>query len=134
MTQTLDDVLAHYGIKGMRWGVRRTHPSSSGSSPKKPAGKISEDAASAKASRTKTKTHGLDALSNKELQHLVNRMNLEQQYSRLTSHEGAVKAGFRAGKKILGAGKTVADAYNTVNSPAFKALNSALKSGVKKTR
>lgn len=127
MTETLDDVLAHYGVKGMRWGVRRAHPSSSGSSPKKPSSPVSEDAAAARTAKSKSKQHGLDSLSNKELQHLVNRMNLEQQYSRLTSHEGTMKAGLRAGKKILGAGKTVADAYNTVNSPAFKALNSALK-------
>lgn len=122
----VDTFLEHYGVRGMKWGVRRTHPESTGSTPKK-IKELSEDAAVAKAAKTKSKTQGLDALSNKELQHLVNRMNLEQQYSRLTSHEGKIKTGVRAGKKVLGAGKTVADVYNTVNSPAFKALNLALK-------
>lgn len=130
MDDVLDDVLAHYGVRGMKWGVRRADPSSSGGSSsgttKKPK-EVSDDAAAARTAKAKSKSQGLDALSNKELQHLVNRMNLEQQYSRLTSHEGTLKTGVRAGKKVLGAGKTVADVYNTINSPAFKALNMALK-------
>lgn len=75
-SETLDEVLAHHGIKGMKWGVRRKNPS--GEPP-------SEDAAKANASRAKAKTSSTDVLSDEELRKLVNRMNLEQQYADLTA-------------------------------------------------
>ena len=71
---TVDEVLAHLGIKGMRWGVRRSRSQIDGGS---------EDHRNAAAARAKAKKGGVKALSNKELQDLVNRMNLEQQYSRV---------------------------------------------------
>lgn len=78
-----DAVLAHYGIKGMRWGKRSGgESSSSDSAPKAP---ISTDAANAKKHGAKAKTSGTDSLSNKELQDVVTRMNLEQQYSKLNT-------------------------------------------------
>lgn len=77
----LDEVLAHYGVKGMRWGVRR---GSSGSI-SHPA---SEDAQAASAAKSKVKAGGTKALSNQELQALVQRMNLEQQLSRLQPPTG----------------------------------------------
>ena len=45
------------------------------------------DANKALAYKQIAKSSGTHALSNPELQHLVNRMNLEQNYSRLTSDE-----------------------------------------------
>lgn len=84
MTIEVDpDALAHFGVKGMRWGVRKDDKvGDSGkvetTKPKHPA---SEDFTRARASQAK----GADALSTKELQELVTRMNLEQQYSKLTS-------------------------------------------------
>lgn len=68
----VDKVLAHYGRKGMRWGV--TTRSSSSSS-------ASEDHKQALVARSKSSS----SLSNTEMQSLITRMNLEQQYSRLTS-------------------------------------------------
>lgn len=72
--ETADDVLEHFGVKGMKWGVRKNR-----------SGSASEDAQRADAARKKIKTGGgTKALSNKELQDLVTRMNLEQQYKKLT--------------------------------------------------
>lgn len=63
------EFLEHYGVKGMKWGVRRNRSSSpkrSGGDPKK----------------------GIKSLSDAELQRRVNRLNLEKQYSSLTSKSG----------------------------------------------
>lgn len=106
MDADLDDILEHFGIKGMHWGVRRSRAADGRvrgpSRPTRPG--ISSDAAKAKTSHTTAKTHGLDALSNPDLQHLVSRMNLEQQYTRLTSGEkttSKVKTRSRMGKNFI---------------------------------
>lgn len=99
MNETVDDVLAHYGVKGMRWGVRKR---SGGSGPveKTPVivkvkpgvgirtsgGKghdVSEDAVKAAVARQKARKSGPHTLSNQEMRLLVDRMNLESQYAKL---------------------------------------------------
>jgi hypothetical protein len=105
------DVLLHYGKKGMKWGERRaagransTQTSSHGGGNnarqeitvtqkgahalKTKGGKYgaaSEDARRAAAGRQSIKKSGVHSLSNKELQEVVTRMNLEQQYVRLST-------------------------------------------------
>lgn len=105
MTTAVDDFFAHHGIKGMKWGVRRSNPShvsSGGKSHAKNMANVSEDAAKANAAKAKIKTSGgTHTLSNQELQHLVNRMNLEQQYSRLSTQAGRKNAGSKFAKEIL---------------------------------
>lgn len=84
---SLDDVLAHYGVKGMHWGVRKARNAPPGPAQSSDSKRTDEFAARAKAG-------GHKALDTKELQELVNRMNLEQQYNRLrppTKKEAAVK-------------------------------------------
>lgn len=75
---TTDEYLQHYGVKGMRWGVRRTQEQLDSDS---------SDASTKKSVQSKVaKNYGsIDVLSNQELQALVTRMNLEQQYSRLSA-------------------------------------------------
>jgi len=75
VVKTIGSVLEHYGIKGMRWGVRRDNPSGSSV----PA---SDDAKKTAEYKARVKAGGTKALTTKELQDLVNRMNLEQQYNR----------------------------------------------------
>lgn len=70
----LDDVLSHYGIKGMKWGVRRANPSG------KPA--PSGDHETAKAAKAKVKAGGLKSLSNEELKTYLERMDLEKRYKK----------------------------------------------------
>lgn len=89
----VDDIL-HFGVKGMKWGVRKKRGSSS-SSGKGDGKPLSPDAERAKSHKTVAKKHGTDALGNKELQELVTRLNLEQQYSRLTTQNR------NAGKKFV---------------------------------
>lgn len=73
----VDDFLAHYGVQGMKWGVR------GGKTREAP----SQDSATAKAIRARAKTSKSKALSNAELQTAINRMNLEQQFKRLSVNE-----------------------------------------------
>lgn len=88
----------HFGIKGMHWGIRKD---SSGGTPTAvethtaPGRKVkasgghnqpaSEDAIRVAGHRQKAKASTTDSLSTQELKELVDRMNLEQQYSRLSA-------------------------------------------------
>lgn len=112
-----ENILKHFGVKGMRWGLRRT-----------PA-EIHGDHAVADAARKKAKKHGTKALSNKELQDLITRANLEQQYSRLVppSHGARIaKAGGKvAGDILLNFGKQQAGA--ALNANASKIFSKVVK-------
>jgi len=94
--ETIDEVLEHFGVKGMKWGVRRSHPGISGSH---------EDAARAKQAKAKVKKGGTDALSNRELEDLVRRMNLEKQFSSLQPPSGKKRAGKFVADLLVNVGK-----------------------------
>lgn len=59
----VEKILAHFGIRGMKWGVRR---------PRGPSGTVSSGIKPSK-------------LSDQDLQQMVNRMRLEQEFIRLSS-------------------------------------------------
>jgi len=73
-SQRPDDILAHYGIKGMRWGVRRANPSGQPSP--------SSDHDTAKAAKQKVKAGGIKSLTNDELKTYLERMDLEKRYKK----------------------------------------------------
>lgn len=72
---SVDDVLAHFGVKGMRWGVRKNRSSVS-------KARLTNQHGDYKHAHSKTPNH---KLSNKELQRRVTRLNLEKQYRDLTA-------------------------------------------------
>ena len=75
----VEDFLQHFGVKGMKWGVRRRRGADG-------LVEKSTDVKNAEAARAKVGRKGdTKALSNKELQDLVTRMNLEQQFSNLNA-------------------------------------------------
>ena len=88
MSENVEDFLEHHGVRGMKWGVRKSHNSGSGKS-KKSGGaypknlRESADARHAKLAQQKIARGGLQTLNNKELQALVKRQNLEKQYTDL---------------------------------------------------
>ena len=108
----LDD-LQHYGVKGMRWGVRRSQAEldrAAGRTPRKSrkekradkkAASSSSDAQAASAALKKAKKNGVQSLSNQELQTLNARLNLEQNYSRLTSPQKGGKKQQSPGSKFV---------------------------------
>lgn len=133
-----EDFLAHYGVPGMKWGIRRKNPSkphSPGNTLKKtpaanrpgfknpntntvnvqskPGQRVkttggrgfnsSKDARSAAVKKQIAKGSSTDALSTKDLQEIVQRMNLEKQYNSLKPSEKS-----RARKMLETAAKAVA--------------------------
>lgn len=93
-------VLQHYGVKGMKWGKRKSEPTSvtttstPGRRVKAKGGTLqpaSDDAVRAAATRQRARKSTTDSLSTKELQDLVTRMNLEQQYERLAGPSNPAK-------------------------------------------
>ena len=83
--------LYHYGIKGMRWGVRRTQQQL-GHSPKKVSGKsknVSSNpkkviAKSKKISSRQQRRNEMKNMSDAELRSRINRIQMEKQYMQLT--------------------------------------------------
>lgn len=110
----LDQFLAHYGIKGMRWGVRKD---------RKRTVPISDDARQAEEAKRKAKAGGTKALSNRELQILVTRLNLEQQYSRLNPSRTQKAARF-VRELLVGVGKQ--QAIRVANDYAARQISDLL--------
>jgi hypothetical protein len=122
--ETIDDVLAHFGIKGMKWGVRR--PRGSDGTVGGGSHETSPDAQKAQEYKQRAKASGTHSLANHELQHLVNRMNLEQQYTRMVSTGSKKSAGAKFAKELLvSVGKQ--QATKMVMDATTKAVASTLK-------
>ena len=99
--------LEHFGIKGMRWGVRKERPAPTAVTPsatsKVPHGKkrktkiqteggenhpAHDDAIKVAVARAKLNRSGTAALSNQELREVANRLQLEAQVATLTTSRG----------------------------------------------
>jgi hypothetical protein len=128
LADEVESYLSHFGVKGMRWGVRRSGSSGGGSRPSSgsagmhhpslnaPRPRLSSDAATAKALSGVVKTHGTQALSNKDLQTLVTRMNLEKQFTSLNPQ--TVSAGRKFTSDVLqSSGKQLASQFIAKNAP-----------------
>jgi hypothetical protein len=103
----VDDFLTHFGVKGMHWGVRRSRPTS---------GPSSADHHAVVGLGNKINSHGgIHALSNDELQKVITRLNLEQNYHRLTSEPGNADKGRAFVKKAISDTKLALDAVSTAN-------------------
>lgn len=77
----MDNTLKHYGVLGMKWGIRRTPEQlarARGSSAKK-----TKEASKPK-TKVKTKSESISDISDEELQRRVRRLQMEKQYRELT--------------------------------------------------
>lgn len=68
----IDDFLAHYGVKGMKWGVRRA--ASSGTSGR---------------AKTTSSKPAVKSMSDDELRRRINRIQMERAYNTLTEQQTA---------------------------------------------
>lgn len=84
------EYLSHYGIPGMRWGIRRTEAQlgtdkkvlDASSAAVRESKNIN---AAIRSARTTNKLKKAESLTDQELKDRVARMNLEQQYSNLSA-------------------------------------------------
>lgn len=84
LEQHSGDSLQHFGRKGMKWGQHIfTRGKDGGTSSTK--GSASQDHLQVMGIKTTAKTSGVQALSNKDLQDAIRRMQLENDFKRLSS-------------------------------------------------
>lgn len=128
----VDEVLAHHGVKGMRWGVRRERSSAvsvtqKGKKLKTKGGegrKASADAVKVAQLRQVRKKSGTAALSNEDLQAYTRRLNLEQQVRTLEVNRPGVKNWIK---------RTLTNQGNqSVNQAGSEARQKAVKSALVK--
>ena len=110
-----EEFLAHYGVRGMKWGVRKKR------------------SASADAQRHKSnKKKALKELSDDELKSLVNRLNMEQNARRLNPTK--VSQGHNAVKAALAVGITANSVIAFAKSPAGQKMEKAFLKAIKTSK
>ena len=106
--------LMHHGVKGMKWGVRRAKRSVS-SLNRRRTSKYSKDYNETRTLRRKSSKQ----LSNEDLKKLNKRMELEQNYNRLST--SSVNRGMAVARKIVSTAGVVGGLYAISKSEYTKA-------------
>lgn len=131
------EFLAHHGILGMKWGVRRTPEqlghrtkgSKKGTSQKTET-KEERHARLLKTTKASELYKHKHELTNSELKERIERINMERQLKSLSNKEK--QDGLKMAKRALDYGKTASEFYNLYNSPMGKAAKKALKKTMEK--
>ena len=100
----MDNELYHHGVKGMKWGVRKTPVRSSSVATRKRKSnalslfkKTTRNASVAKSSQSQTKS--VKDMSDDELRRKIERVRLEQQYQQL--NPPTVSRGQKIAKRVM---------------------------------
>lgn len=130
-----ENVLAHYGIRGMKWGVRR-YQNKDGSLTAAGKKRYSGDGGNAGTTKSTTSSSSgrkkVSEMTDDELNRAVRRLQLEQQYRQLNPEK--ISAGQKFVNKvakdvIIPAATTVA--RNAVQKVMQDAVSKALKTDIK---
>lgn len=88
--------LEHYGVKGMKWGVRRSQKQL-----ERARRARSQDAAAAEKSKERVEKYGVSSLSNQELTQLTQRINLENNLRSAEERSKTTSAGKKFASEVL---------------------------------
>jgi len=123
MLTRVNDFIAHFGVKGMKWGFRRTDAQLARAAQQRAD---APDAVRAQETLTAIRSKGsLSAVSDADLNHLVNRLNTEKRYAEI--NPSAFEKGHKAVKTTLDVGRTMNEAIKFAKSPAGQLISSAIR-------
>lgn len=136
MADAVDNFLVHFGVKGMKWGVRRDQGGrvQLGAAPRRAHARRMEVVKKVTTPKPTSSDHkSLVALKSKRARHLtdaelksaIGRMNLERQYSQLNPNK--VSRGYKIAIAGLALGTTVNSAIVFAKSPAGQAIAAGVK-------
>lgn len=101
----MNNTLVHYGILGMKWGIRRTPEQLARARRRSMTDEPHEDYKKAHTPKS------IKSMSDAELRNRLNRLQMERQYSQLS--ESSVNKGKEYAQKVFKAGTTVAAVTST---------------------